>query len=203
MSDQHSATVSAHFLHAMLDPIRRVRDALTVARVLAEARIPTELLEQSGARITREQFVLLYKRIAFELDDEMLGLWSRPIRGGTLKYLCLSLLDAPTILIALNRFLRFWNLILDDYRLQMSRQHGFVRVTLVPRSPAVTVTGLGHELMMKLIHGIVSWLLDREIPIGRVEFAFGRPAHAADYIFLYPGEVIYGARESTIFIADT
>lgn len=198
----YAVTISSHFLHAMLRPIRAQRDGVVVTRVLKEAGIPLELLDQPGARITREQFVLLYKRIAFELDDEMLGLWSRPIRGGTLKYLCLSLLDAPTILIALNRFLRFWNLILDDYRLQMSRQDGFVRVSLVPRQPTVTVTVLGHELMMKLIHGIVSWLLGREIPIGRVEFAFSRPSHAADYLFLYPGELRYDARESCVWLAE-
>lgn len=199
---QVSATVSSHFLHAMLDPVRRMRDVVTVERILTEARIAPELLAQPGARITREQFVLLYKRIAFELDDEMLGLWARPVRGGTLKYLCLSLLDAPTILIALNRFLRFWNLILDDYRLQMVRQNGVVRLSLIARHPAVPVTMLGHELMMKLIHGIVSWLLAREIPIERVEFAFDRPSHAADYIFLYPGEIAYSAGESSIRLAD-
>lgn len=198
-----SATVSAHFLHAMLQPLRQLRAPATVLRVLDDARIAPALLEQPGARITREQFVLLYKRIAAELDDEMLGLWSRPIRGGTLKYLCLSLLDAPTILIALNRFLRFWNLILDDYRLQMSRQNGRVRIGLAPRRPDVPVTMLGHELMMKLIHGVVSWLLAREIALERVEFAFARPAHAADYIFLYPGEVTYAAAESCVWLADT
>lgn len=200
---RHAATVSSHFLHAMLQPLARQRDASVVERVLREAGIPAELLEQAGARITREQFVLLYKRIAFELDDEMLGLWSRPIRGGTLKYLCLSLLDAPTVLIALNRFLRFWNLILDDYRLHMARQDGMVRIALLPRQSSVTVTMLGHELMMKLIHGIVSWLLGREIPLERVEFTFNRPAHAADYIFLYPGQVQFGARESCVWLADT
>ncbi|RJF91949.1 AraC family transcriptional regulator [Noviherbaspirillum saxi] len=199
---QVSATVSAHFLHAMLRPVRQVRNHAAVMGILSEARIAPELLDRPGARITREQFVLLYKRIAFELDDEMLGLWSRPVRGGTLKYLCLSLLDAPTILIALNRFLRFWNLILDDYRLHMSRQNGLVRISLAPRHPAVPVTMLGHELMMKLIHGIVSWLLAKEIAIERVEFAFDRPAHAADYIFLYPGEVTYSARESCVWLAD-
>lgn len=199
---QVSATVSAHFLHAMLAPLARLREPAVVHRVLAEAGIAAELLQQAGARITREQFVLLYKRIAAELDDEMLGLWSRPIRGGTLKYLCLSLLDAPTILIALNRFLRFWNLILDDYRLQMLRQNGLVRVALVPRQPATPVTMLGHELMMKLIHGIVSWLLAREIALAGVEFAFERPAHAADYIFLYPGRVAYGAPQTCIWLDD-
>jgi hypothetical protein len=45
----------------------------------------------------------------------MLGLWSRPIRAGTLKYLGLSLLDAPSLMVAMYRFTRFWNLLLDDY----------------------------------------------------------------------------------------
>ena len=199
-----STTVSSHFLHAMLDSLRRQRNAADVERVMIETGIPVQLLDQPAARITREQFVSLYKRIAFELDDEMLGLWSRPIRGGTLKYLALSLLDAPTILIALNRFVRFWNLILDDYRLQMTRrQNDVVRIALVPRQPTVPVTPLGHELMMKLIHGIVSWLLNREIPIGRVEFVFDRPTHAPDYVFLYPGEIRYGANETSIYLFDS
>lgn len=171
---------------------------------MAEAGIPMHLLDQPAARITREQYVLLYKSIAYELDDEMLGLWSRPIRGGTLKYLALSLLDAPTVLIALNRFVRFWNLILDDYKLQMTRRkNDVVRIALIPREPSTPVTQLGHELMMKLIHGIASWLLNREIAIGRVEFVFDRPAHAPDYVSLYPGEVRFGATETSICLLDS
>ena len=170
---------------------------------MADARIPMSLLAQPASRITREQFVLLYKSIAFALDDEMLGLWSRPIRGGTLKYLMLSLLDAPTVLIALNRFVRFWNLILDDYKLQMSRQADGVRIALLPRKPDTTTILLGHELMVKLVHGIVSWLLGREIAILRVEFAFARPDHASDYVFLYPGQVRFDARETSIYLHDS
>ncbi len=199
---EYAPTVSAHFLRAMLTPLRSLRSDAVALRILNEAKVPAELLEQPGARISRDQFVLLYKRIAFELDDEMFGLWSRPIRGGTLKYLCLSLLDAPTVLVALNRFVRFWNLILDDYKLQMSRQDGLVCIALQPRRPETPITMLGHELMMKLVHGIVSWLLAKEIPLERVEFAFPRPAHANDYVFLYPGEVHYGADESAVWLAD-
>ena len=199
-----STTVSSHFPRAMLHSLRRQCGTAVVERVMDEAGIPVHLLDQPAARITRDQFVLLYKSIAFELDDEMLGLWSRPIRGGTLKYLSLSLLDAPTVLIALNCFVRFWNLILDDYRLQMTRrQNDAVRLALVPRQPSVPVTPLGHELMMKLIHGIASWLLNREIPIGHVEFVFERPPHAADYVFLYPGEIRYGAAETGIYLRDS
>ncbi|OWW22818.1 AraC family transcriptional regulator [Noviherbaspirillum denitrificans] len=170
--------------------------------VLAEAGIPLPLLARPEARITRPQFVALYKSVAAILDDEMLGLWSRPIRSGTLKYLMLSLLDAPTIQTALYRFVRFWNLLLDDYRLQMSRRNEWVRIALVKRRPDAPARLLGHELMMKLVHGVSSWLLGRDIHILRIELAFPRPAHADDYVFLYPAEVCFDSNESSIYLAE-
>jgi AraC-like DNA-binding protein len=199
---QSAITVSGHFIHEMLAFTKSRHGMSAVNAALAEAGIPSSLLVQSEARITRPQFVALYKSVAATLDDEMLGLWSRPIRGGTLKYLMLSLLDAPTILIALNRFVRFWNLLLDDYRLHMSRRNDWVRIALVKRTPDAAVRHLGHELMMKLVHGVASWLLGREIAILRVELAFPRPRHADDYVFLYPGEVCFDAGESCIYLSE-
>lgn len=201
-SSQASATVSAHFMKEMLAFIHSERGTGAVHAVMADAGIPSSLLAQPDARITRPQFVALYKSVSAALDDEMLGLWSRPIRGGTLKYLMLSLLDAPTVLIAMNRFVRFWNLLLDDYRLHMSRRNEWVRFALVKRKPDAAVKQLGHELMMKLVHGVASWLLGREVAILRVELAFAKPRHADDYVFLYPGEVCFDAHESSIFLAD-
>ena len=186
-------TLSAHFLHGMLHAIRTRHGDDVAAQVLASAAVPPSLLDQPDARLTRQQYVALYRTIAATLDDEMLGLWSRPIRGGTLKYLMLSLLDAPTVLVALNRLVRFWNLLLDDYRLQISTKNDLVRVALVERAAGTSVTPLGHELMMKLIHGIVSWLLGREISLHRIEFPFARPRHAEDHAFLFPGEVHFDA----------
>ena len=58
----------------------------------------------------------LYQLVAVETGDEMMGLWSRPIRKGALKHLC-------TPRCAGRRrfrrrclgFRRFWNMLLDDY----------------------------------------------------------------------------------------
>jgi AraC-like DNA-binding protein len=191
-------TLSAHFLHGMLYAIRTRHGGEMAAQALAGAAIPQSLLDRPDARLTRQQYVALYRSIAATLDDEMLGLWSRPIRGGTLKYLMLSLLDAPTVLVALNRLVRFWNLLLDDYRLQISTKNDVVRLALVERAPGTPVTPLGHELMMKLIHGIVSWLLDRETSLHHIEFPFARPRHADDYAFLFPGEVRFDADMTAI-----
>jgi len=193
LTRQRPLTISAHFLHGMLRAVSTRHGKDATAQVLASAAIPQSLLDQPDARITRQQYVALYRTVAATLDDEMLGLWSRPIRGGTLKYLMLSLLDAPTVLIAFNRFVRFWNLLLDDYRLHISTKNDLVRLALVERMPGTQVTPLAHELMMKLAHGIASWLLGRELALQRVEFSFARPRHVEDYAFLFPGAVQFDA----------
>ncbi|KWH41003.1 AraC family transcriptional regulator [Burkholderia stagnalis] len=199
LSRQSPLTLSAHFLHGMLRVIRTRHGEDMAAKALASATIPRSLLDQPDARMTREQYVALYRAVAARLDDEMLGLWSRPIRGGTLKYLMLSLLDAPTVLVAFNRFVRFWNLLLDDYRLLISTKNNLVRLALVERMSCTQVTPLGHELMMKLVHGIASWLLGREIILHRVEFGFARPRHVDDYAFLFPGAVHFDTRVTSIY----
>lgn len=171
------------------------------AQALASAAIPRSLLHRPDARITRQQYGSLYRVIAATLDDEMLGLWSRPIRVGTLKYLMLSLLDAPTVLVALNRLVRFWNLLLDDYRLHISTRNDAVRIVLLERHPGTEVRPLGHALMMKLIHGITSWLLGREISLLQAEFRFPKPRHVEDYVFMFPGEVRFDAAATGISLA--
>lgn len=113
----------------------------------------------------------------------------------------LSLLDAPTVQVALNRFVHFWNLLLDDYRLQISTKNNLVRLALVERTPGTQVTPLGHELMMKLSHGIASWLLGREITLHGVEFNFARPRHVEDYAFLYPSQVRFDAGITSIYLS--
>src|SRR4051812_46436014 len=94
-------TLPAHFAAAMLHVMRSRRGDEPAVQALAGAAIPPGLPAQPDARITRQQYAAQYRAVAAALDDEMLGLWSRPIRTGTLKYLMLSLLDAPTILVAL------------------------------------------------------------------------------------------------------
>lgn len=196
-----AVTVSARVLHEMLHALRGSRGKDVAAQALASAAIPRSLLHRPGARITRQQYGALYRAIAATLDDEMLGLWSRPIRSGTLKYLMLSLLDAPTVLVALNRFVRFWNLLLDDYRLHLATRNETVGIALLERTPDTEVKPLGHALMMKLVHGIVSWLLGRDVTLLRAEFRFPEPRHVEDYVFMFPGDVGFDAAATGISLA--
>jgi AraC-like DNA-binding protein len=195
-------TIPMSFVQNMLMGARRSLAPDAIDDLVLQAGIAPTLLAQRGARVTRDQFVRLYERIALTTGDEMLGLWSRPIRGGTLKYLGLSLLDAPSVMVAMYRFTRFWNLLLDDYALHWSRTDGVVTIALKPLDASTLPTVFGHELLIKLSHGIASWLVGRELPIERVGFGFSRPAHFVEYAQLFPGPVSFDQACTSVSFAE-
>lgn len=196
-------TIAASFVQNMLSGASRVVPREEMAALVLRAGISPVLLAHRAGRVTRDQFVQLYELIALASGDEMLGLWSRPIRAGTLKYLGLSLLDAPSLLVAMYRFTRFWNLLLDDYALVITRKDKVVTFSLKPMDSTTVPTIFGHELMIKLIHGMASWLAGRKLPIGNVEFCFPRPAHFADYASLFPGPVCFGQAVTSISFSES
>ncbi|MEO1610799.1 MAG: AraC family transcriptional regulator ligand-binding domain-containing protein [Pseudomonadota bacterium] len=191
-------TVSRLFVEDWLIALRRHRPATEVRRFLNEVGI--EEIARPQARVTHDQIVRLYQIAAIETGDEMMGLWSRPIRAGALKQLCDYMRGASTMASALFRFASFWNLALDDYELTLERGEDALRVTLSPRAAAEAPQRFGHMLMLKLTHGVASWLSGREAPVRAVAFAFERPEFAADYPVLFPAPIRFGAARSSIEI---
>jgi AraC-like DNA-binding protein len=163
-------------------------------RYLEPAGIMPGLRGDAGARVTEEQFSTLYRMLAIELDDEMPGIFSRPFRSGTLKFLCLSLLDAPNLETALHRFGQFFHIVLDDFRLESRRDELMGQVELSPNAAYGSIGPLGQELMLKLVHGVSSWLIGQKIPLFQVDFACPPLRHASDYRYLFSGSVRFGCR---------
>jgi Arabinose-binding domain of AraC transcription regulator, N-term len=166
-----------------------------VAKYLDEASISPALLTEPGARVTEEQFSTLYRALAIEFDDEMPGIFARPMRSGTLKFLCLSLLDAPNLEIAMHRFGQFFHIVLDDFRFE-SRRDGLIACVALHPDPSSTVSMLGQQLMLKLAHGVASWLIGQKIPLLQVEFAFSCPPHTVDHLYLFPGPVHFDCQQT-------
>ncbi|TGV11253.1 AraC family transcriptional regulator [Mesorhizobium sp. M8A.F.Ca.ET.173.01.1.1] len=185
----NSLTVPASFAHNLLVGARKVLQPYEVETLLQTAGITQTVIERQGARVTREQFVRLYEVVVLATGDEMLGLWSRPLRAGTFKYLGQVLLDAPSAFTAMYRFSRFWSILLDDYKLEFSCNQGTVRLALVPAAQDIKPIASGHELMIKLIYGIASWLIGRRLEIIHVGFGFARPPRFSEHAELFPGPV--------------
>jgi AraC-like DNA-binding protein len=183
------STVPISFVRQLLDGVCLEPDCRE--RLLQDSAIAPALLDEAAARVTTEQFATLYQRLAREVDDELPGMFSRPARNGTFKFLCLSVLEARNVRTALYRFTRFFHLTLDDIGFELSRQDQLTRVALMPRPPFAAANTFAQEILLRLVHGVISWLAGKKMPLARIELAFPRPAHAADYGMLYPGPAFF------------
>lgn len=154
--------------------------------------------EGDTARLTEQQFSQLYRAMAVALDDELLGLFSRPMRPGALKYVCLALLDAKDLNVVLHRWACMYRVVQDDFHVEIGIQGDTARIALVQIPGGLPCRPFTADLILKLIHGVISWLSARRLPLLQVDFHFPEPAFAADYQVLYPGPVSFGKREPAL-----
>ncbi|MBS0398825.1 MAG: AraC family transcriptional regulator ligand-binding domain-containing protein, partial [Proteobacteria bacterium] len=71
----------------LLRSLRAVCPQPVLDRCLKAAGIVKEFIDHPASRLTHDQLVKLYRESAAMTGDEMMGLWSRPIRTGSLKYI--------------------------------------------------------------------------------------------------------------------
>lgn len=169
----------------------------------ARAGIAPALLAQDSARVTVEQFALFYRTLAAELDDETPGMFSRPLRAGTRKFLCLGMLDAANLRVALHRFCWFFRLVLDDLHFETAEENGLTRIALLERADLGRHRVLILELMLTLVQGIASWMIERKLPFARVDLGYPAPAHLSEYINMYAGPARFDQPLTALYIEPT
>ena len=149
-------------------------------------------------RVTLGEIARLYQLAAVETGDEMMGLWNRPIRPRALQHLVTVQREAGSLPSALYRFTTYWNLLLDDFYLDLRSDPDEVELRLVPYVADTVSQRFGHMLLLKLAHGLMSWLSGVETPVKEVRFAFSRPQFAADYAVVFPCPVHFAVPHTSI-----
>ena len=197
---QHApaVTVSIRMVCQILDRLGEHRPL--ALECVERAGIASALLEHESARVTVEQFALFYRTLAVELDDETPGLFSRPLRPGTLKFLCLGMLDAANLRVALHRFCWFFRLVLDDLHFELGEDEGLSRIALVERVALQPHRPLILELMLMLVQGIASWMIERKLLFARVDLAYPAPPHAGEYINMFAGPACFDRPLTALYI---
>ena len=191
-------TVSAGFIQDWLDALKSRCTPETMASLLERSGLQTSPMVPTQ-RVTLEEITRLYQLAAPETGDEMMGLWSRPIRPRALQHLVTVQREASSLVSALYRFSTFWNLLLDDFRLDLRTRPEEGELALVPYSNENDPQRFGHMLILKLAHGLLSWLGGAETAVKAVRFAFARPDFAADYAVVFPCPVEFDALQTSIF----
>lgn len=184
------STVSSHFIADWLEGLRPLCSDVLFRSLLERSDLPLNQHHSQG-RVTLDQIVRLYQLAAVETGDEMMGLWSRPIRPRALQHLLTSVREATSLSSALYRFSTFWNLLLDDYQFQLTDSKDALSLRLNPCGNS-RPQRFGHMLILKLAHGLMSWLARNEVPVKAVEFAFECPDFEEDYAVIFPAPVAFG-----------
>ncbi|MBY5934740.1 AraC family transcriptional regulator [Tateyamaria omphalii] len=190
------STVSSEFIVDWLVALRSLCTDEHFLSLLDRSDLPTDHNAPQG-RVTLDQIVCLYQLAAVETGDEMMGLWSRPIRPRALQHLLTSVREASSLTSALYRFSTFWNLLLDDYQFDLVQTQCGAALRLVPQGDAAA-RPFGHMLILKLVHGLLSWLARTEVPVAAVDFAFARPSFEQDYALIFPAPISFDASATAI-----
>ena len=190
------STVSSQFVDDWLAALRPLCPEAQMAALLSRSGLNADTRSPNG-RVTLDQIVCLYQLAAVETGDEMMGLWSRPVRPRALQHLLTTVREATSLASALYRFSTFWNLLLDDYQFDLDDTDSVLVLTLKPQGD-VPLQRFGHMLILKLAHGLMSWLAGHEVPVKAVDFAFDRPDFDQDYAIIFPAPLRFGQPATAI-----
>jgi AraC-like DNA-binding protein len=179
-----------------------------LAGLVRIGRDPVPLLEAAGIAVTCiteptmrvpvDRYAALYNLTNRVLDDEAFGLFSTSMRVGSFEFLCRALVSAPTLGEALDRTGRFLRVLLPDVAVA-SQRRGDTAILLISeeRSLATQAGDPGRvfafEWLLRLIHGLSCWLVDRGLALDLVAFPYPRPAHAEDYALIYTAHAEFDA----------
>lgn len=198
MAGAHTTTISIGYVAALLQAANVSHD--DAAEPFAQAGLSAGMLDDRRARLTETEFAALYRALALALDDEMLRLFSRAFRHGTLKFTCLALLDAKNLMVALHRWSYMSRLLREDLHIELHTDATTQRIVLASEQDSPPSKPLAQDLMLKVIHGVASWLVGQRLPLIRVDFPFVQPLFASDYQALYPGPVFFKQAQAALHL---
>lgn len=194
-------TISIHFVNAALAGVRRM--GMDTDALLSHAGIEPELLNQPKARVSPDQYTRLAQSLWLVTQDEHLGFDVRPRRLGTFSTMCQLIIHAGTLGKALEQSVRFYRLFGDEWAVSIERDAHEAR--LIPNIPKhLDPEHFITESMLMIWHGLASWLIERRIPLERVQFAYAEPEHVQEYdaLFFAPVVKFNAPRTEITFAAD-
>ncbi|RDE51999.1 MAG: AraC family transcriptional regulator [Candidatus Accumulibacter meliphilus] len=193
------ATVAIAFLEGMLAGLQHAGSP--TAPLLERANIAPALLDDPGARIPVDRYAALYNLINAQLDDEGFGLFSQPMRCGAFEFLCRSTITAATLSEAIERSIRFLRLVLPDLGVRLETTHEQARLCIAETRPLLIGRVFAFEWLLRLLHGLLSWLIGRAIVLDSVAFPYPRPRHADDYALIFTADSTFDAPALTASFA--
>jgi AraC-like DNA-binding protein len=183
-------------VHSLLRAYRKY--GVSPDAALAKAQIDPRLLDDPRARITSRQMEVLTLTAMRELDDEAMGMYSRPLPWGSLEMLMRACMTSPDLGTALRRWCRFRRTLIPDLGIELTVDAGQVCLSAHEHLPLGEARDFALLSVLRHAHGLASWLIDTRLPLTGVSFPGPAPVHHRAYGVMFPGPVTFGAPQARL-----
>lgn len=190
--------------------MQMVREALlqsglplaTRAALLTQAGIDPASLDQGSTRVPVRAYARLWRLLAVHLDDEFFAMDPRPLRSGSLAFICRTCIAQPSVQRGIESMLEFLGLMLTRFNARLTRHDRLVEITLLPET-APPLRAFAYFTFWIIVHGVICWLAGRRVPLLGMQLRSPAPAYCDDYRVMF-GEPLSFAQPNTriIFSVD-
>ncbi|UNB52936.1 AraC family transcriptional regulator [Mycolicibacterium sp. YH-1] len=157
----------------------------------------------SGAEnVPPEQFAAVTAAAWRATADELFALGTRPAPIGTSKLLVTALLSSVDLSEALARLQNFSAVLPAHPTVTISHQSPHVNVVVAWDEPQGPAEFLLTQLMLTMVHRLLAWLIDTELPPVRADLVQARPRSAEHIISLFSAPVYFGQRQAALVFTD-
>ncbi|MFF7708857.1 AraC family transcriptional regulator ligand-binding domain-containing protein [Pseudomonas sp. NPDC007930] len=175
-------TISLHLLH---EALRQSVPAEHWPRWLAAAGIAA-----GAERVAVAQYAEVWQALAGQLDDEFFGMDPRPLRRGSLAFLCRAGLGQPTVRAALAQGCSFLALMLQRLAPALEQQGPLAALVLQPAG--APPRAFACFTLWLLLYGALCWWAGQRVPVLAVELQGPAPDYLEDYQRLFGPHLRFG-----------
>ncbi len=169
---------------------------------LTIAGIGPETLRDRHARLTAEQITLFTQAAWHITDDELFGLASTPMRRGSFRVICLTLIHAADLSAALTRMTETSRVVSEMPPMVITRGAATTRMTMppvdnshLPEKARAAASQLLTDFRMLLVHRFAAWLIGGRVKLHSVELPYemSDPETGKLYDRMFGTRVTFGA----------
>lgn len=193
------ASVAMGFVTGMLSAMAARR--IELSHLLARAGLKPADLDDPDGRVPIHSYAELYNLTVAELQDEGFALFSVPVRVGAFEFLCRSVIASQSLGEALDRACRFLRMVLPDLAVTIvPAAAGTVELQIAETRPLQRQRDdprrvFAFEWLLRWLHGLSCWLVNRDLALNSVSFPYDEPPHAGDYTLIYTSKSTFGSRQ--------
>lgn len=185
-SAKNSISISIAFIHMAISKVPL--EQAIIDRLLKESRIPLHLLQEPNARVTLLQYTHLVTALKVASNDELLGHGKQALPLDGLSLLTHWLVSVKTMEQALNRLVRFFQLLGKGLEIKLYFEGELIHITIDNSGQSGGVGSFIAESILFSVHRILCWLIKEIFTLDHIYFQFEAPVYAKDY-----GLMFYGA----------